>query len=114
MRHCKGQNILEYAILICIVISALLIMQFYVKRAYQGRLKQEADSVGEQYAPKHTTSQIITNTIINSESYTGGKTDAGGLAKKKVVVPDGMSVTFSKVDSNVSRSEKVDSFAAEE
>lgn len=114
MRHCKGQNILEYALLICIVISALLIMQVYVKRSYQGRLKQEADSVGEQYAPKHTTSQVITNTAINTESYTGGTTDASGLAKKEAVVSDGMSVTFSEVSSTVERKEKVDSYAAEE
>jgi uncharacterized protein (UPF0333 family) len=63
-----GQSLLEYSVLFAVVLSALLIMQFYLKRGYQGRLKKEADTVGEQYSPGHTTSVIITNT--NSTSTT--------------------------------------------
>lgn len=64
----KGQSILEYSILLAVILSAILIMQFYIKRSYQGRLKAEADSVGQQYAPRHTTSIITTKTDSISET----------------------------------------------
>ena len=52
----KGQSTLEYAILIAVVVAAAIGMQVYVKRGFQGRLKQSADSIGDQYAPGKTTS----------------------------------------------------------
>lgn len=64
----RGQSLLEYSILFAVILSAILIMQFYIKRSYQGRLKAEADSVGQQYAPGHTTSKITTTN--NSTSVT--------------------------------------------
>ena len=36
-------------------------MQVYIKRAYQGRLRQTADGLGEQYAPKYTTGRFTFN-----------------------------------------------------
>ncbi len=102
----KGQNILEYSLLIALVLSAILIMQVYVKRAYQGRIKQEADNLGEQYSPKHTTSTMVTRTNIKSESC------IGGTCKGKEV-PEGMNVSFADVKSEFERKEAVDSFAAE-
>jgi len=51
----KGQSILEYAVLLAIVISVLLIMQNMVKRGYQGGLKDSAEKMGEQYSPGGTT-----------------------------------------------------------
>lgn len=85
-------------------------MQVYVKRAYQGRLKSEADRMGEQYSPEHTNSTVITDTTGDSESYTGGYTDAAGLAEKNVTVPDGMTVTFSKTNTTFNRTEKVGAY----
>ena len=35
-------------------------MQYYVKRAIQGRVRQSADSIGEQYSPGHMDSWIRT------------------------------------------------------
>ncbi|MBU1998950.1 MAG: hypothetical protein KKE64_05590 [Candidatus Omnitrophica bacterium] len=94
----RGQSLLEYAILFAVILSALLIMQFYIKRGYQGRLKQSADSVGQQYAPGHTTSKIVT-----TSSSTTRTTTADG----KMVV---------KVDpakSSLDKTETVDAFAKE-
>ena len=56
----RGQGILEYSILIICIAAGLLAMQYYVKRAIQGRLRQSADSIGEQYSPGHMTSTITT------------------------------------------------------
>jgi hypothetical protein len=89
-------------------------MQIFVKRSYQGRLRQEVDSLGPQYSPKHTSSHTITKTTVTSESYTGGKTKATELTGyKNVDVPDGMGVTFSKIKTDFTHKEAVDSFAAE-
>ena len=51
----KGQSIVEYAILLGVVITALLIMQVFVKRGYQGGLKESADKIGEQFSENATT-----------------------------------------------------------
>ena len=56
-----GQSTLEYAVLIAVVAAAAIGMQIYVKRGIQGRLRQSADQVGEQYAPGKTTSTFTTH-----------------------------------------------------
>lgn len=51
----KAQSSLEYiGILLCLV-AALIAMQVYIKRGMQGRLKQVADDLGPQYAPKNSS-----------------------------------------------------------
>ena len=42
----KSQSILEYAILIAIVVAAILIMQTFMKRGVQGRLKDSSEKIG--------------------------------------------------------------------
>ncbi len=114
----KGQSMLEYAVLICVVLSALMIMHVYVKRAYQGRLKQEADSLGQQYSPPFSSSHIRTTTSTNNVTYTGGETDSldlqGDLIPDGKDVPDGVSVTFTETDTLFQRSEQIESFARED
>ncbi|UCB56779.1 MAG: hypothetical protein JSV30_06195 [Candidatus Omnitrophota bacterium] len=51
----KAQTLLEYALVIACVAAALMAMQFYVKRAVQGRLRTAADQIGEQYEPGDVT-----------------------------------------------------------
>ncbi len=106
----KGQSLLEYGVLFCVVLSSLLIMQYYVRRAYSGRLKAEADSVGMQYAPKNTSSNVTTIAHTVSDSYTGGIIK--GKNGQDIVVPDGMTVTIADTDTNFERREVVDSFAS--
>ncbi len=68
----KGQGTLEYSMVIICIVAALLATQYYIKRAIQGRVKESADTIGEQYAPKSMNSQItITQTgttTINAEA----------------------------------------------
>ncbi len=54
----RGQSTLEYAMVIICLTVALLTMQHYIKRAIQGRAREAADTIGEQYAPKHMNSEI--------------------------------------------------------
>jgi len=93
----NGQSLLEYSILFAVVLSALLIMQFYVKRGYQGRLKQESDKVGQQYAPGHTTGSIVTDTASTSVT----------------TVEDGVQSVVVSGGSTVVKDEHVDAFSAE-
>jgi uncharacterized protein (UPF0333 family) len=104
----KGQSILEYVILFTLILAALIIMHIYIKRAYQSRIKQGADEVGQQYSPGHTTSVMNAVTSSNSITYTGGTTAEG------VEVPDNMTVTQSKTTSSYTRQEGIDSFATEQ
>ena len=102
----KGQSIVEYAFLISVILAALVIMQMYIKRTYQGRLKQDADEVGQQYSPGHTVSLIQSRTDSSSTSCTGGNCWSKNI-------PYGMTVTKSSTQNSMAKQEGVDSFAAE-
>lgn len=62
----KGQSTLEYAILIIIIIGALLSIQVYIKRGVQGRLKQAADDIGQQYSEGNTN--VIKKMVVIGQS----------------------------------------------
>jgi len=53
----KSQSILEYAILIAVVVAAILIMQTFMKRGVQGRLKDSSEKIGggTSYSASGTT-----------------------------------------------------------
>lgn len=77
IRQNKGQSILEYAIMLGVVISAVLIMQTFVKRGFQGSLKNSADKMGEQFSAGGTTTreetkmtgsdQVITTEVATTD-----------------------------------------------
>jgi len=69
-RKNKAQSVLEYAAVISCLVAALLAMGVYIKRAYEGRLKQNADQFGAQYAVRKTTGSGVTNYISDSVSQT--------------------------------------------
>ncbi len=62
----KAQSTLEYAILIGVIVAGLIAMQVYLKRGWQGKLKESADSMGSQFSPGYSTSNYTTNTFSNS------------------------------------------------
>lgn len=68
----RSQSMVEYAMVMACVVAALITMQFYVKRAIQGRVRESADTIGEQYAPRHMNSQITVtqtgNTTVKAEA----------------------------------------------
>lgn len=91
----KGQSILEYAILLGVIIAALLIMQVFVKRGYQGGLKEAADKFGEQFSaggttvhqkrsmegPQTITEEVATDSTINKFILPGMDTPKGTVAE---------------------------------
>jgi hypothetical protein len=76
MRKSSGQSTLEYVILIGFVVAALIAMGVYMKRGFQGKLRESTDQVGQQYSPGNTVSNIVTTTAIdqNEETAAGGVT----------------------------------------
>ena len=81
-----GSTITEYATLIAVCISAILMMVFYMRRAIAGRLRDAADGIGEQYDPRNTTGRITTTT--------SGKTITSTRAVDQVI--NGENVTASE------------------
>ena len=58
----RGQSALEYGALVVVVAAALAGMAVYMKRAVSGKLRSSSDSVGEQYHPRATTSNLTMST----------------------------------------------------
>jgi uncharacterized protein (UPF0333 family) len=69
----KAQSVLEYALVIVAIVTALLAMGVYVQRSMQGRLKDMADSLGKQYNPLTATS--VVNTDYDSRTRVETKTE---------------------------------------
>lgn len=93
----KGQSTLEYAILIIIIIGALLSIQVYIKRGVQGRLKQAADDIGDQFSPGNTN--VVMKMIVKSnelQKFTAGESST------ELLTPE---TTFDLMNSDVMNQE---------
>jgi uncharacterized protein (UPF0333 family) len=74
-KQSKAQTTLEYAILIGVIVAGLIAMQIYIKRGYQGKLKESADSMGQQFSAGETTMDYGSISYTNStENITKGVT----------------------------------------
>lgn len=75
----KAQSVLEYVILLAVIVGALVVMQIYIKRGVQGRLREASDDIGEQFDPKHqdyTSTSLSTSTIHETTTKEGLTTQA--------------------------------------
>ena len=97
----KAQSTLEYAILILVVVAALIVMQIYVKRGIQGRMRESSDQIGEQYSPGYTTSNYTTTRNTSTRELFG--VDENGTAVAGQTLRQ-----FKKDETNRSGSETVD------
>ncbi|MCG8430879.1 MAG: hypothetical protein MJA29_06890 [Candidatus Omnitrophica bacterium] len=85
MKNKRAQTTIEIALLIMLVVAALLAMRVYIKRAFQGAYRQTADSVGEQYDPRATTSSITyshtgTTVTLSDSVQEGGETNSTSVS----------------------------------
>lgn len=77
LRREKGQSTVEYAIIVAVVISALLAMQFWMRRGVMGKLRDSSDSIGDQFNPFEATSNVtrtFDSTRIEDSQATGETT----------------------------------------
>ncbi len=86
----KGQSTLEYAVVIAVVIAGLLALQHYMNRGVQGKLRQSADDIGEQYSVGHSTrnTSITYDQNVSRDGFgvnTDGATAAQGVSWSQVV-----------------------------
>lgn len=71
----RAQSTLEYALIVAVVVGGLIAMQVYIKRGLQGKLRDSADQLGEQYSPGFTTGTTeVTINTSTTENLTGGVT----------------------------------------
>lgn len=56
----KGQNTLEYVLLVVAVVGAFLAIQYYLNRGLQGRMRDSADNIGSQFDAEVAHSQYNT------------------------------------------------------
>jgi hypothetical protein len=59
----KAQSFLEYTVLICCLVAAIVGLQIFAKRAMQGRFREAVDTIGGQYAPLQAEATV--NTVNN-------------------------------------------------
>lgn len=65
----KAQSVIEYAILIGIVASAIMAMQFYIKRGAQGGIKKSVDiTLGRQYVIDRDYSKPLYQRVLSEET----------------------------------------------
>ncbi len=81
----KGQSTVEYAVLIIIIIAALLSIQAYIKRGVQGRLKDSADNIGDQYSVGNTN--FVHAVQTNSYEKISSGVDGQGITKTENLQP---------------------------
>ena len=96
MRRKKGQGTLEYGILIAVVIAALLLMATFVRRGYQGRLRQAGEQMGDQFDPFATSANQVTVSVsYQDETTTGGRTyqESKALSQVQSVIPQDITGT---------------------
>src|SRR4030042_1734700 len=74
LKNNKAQSTLEYAVLIGVIAAALIATQTYIKKGFQGKLKDGADSMGDQFSPRHSSSSYT----INSGSESNETVSQGG------------------------------------
>jgi len=112
MHNHRGQSVFEYVVLLALVVAALVVMRVYMKRGIAGGLRQAADSVGEQYSPRHTTGN--TNLVLHSNIVTHSvlvmDVPLDNVNKADVMVT---SVNIFAENSNRTVNEQVDQFANE-
>lgn len=75
----KGQSVVEYMALVCIILGALIGGGFYFKRGIQGRWRASIDDLGDQYDPRYTNTSITHGLRSNMETVITTYEQAGGF-----------------------------------
>jgi len=82
----RGQSTLGYVILIGFVVAALIAMGIYMKRGFEGRLKESTDQVGQQYSAGNTTGTTTTTTnFAQTEAVAAGGVTTTNITQNQQV-----------------------------
>lgn len=87
LRNRKAQSITEYAVLSGVLIMAVVLMQVYLKRSVQGKFKDTADQIGEQFSTGETYStQTIQQSLRDEVSGVGTPAELNAKWSKSTVI----------------------------
>lgn len=85
LRHGKAQSTAEYVIVLGLIVAAVIAMQTYVKRGFQGRIKDAVDYVDQneqnEGVVNFTTKQYEPYYLESSFSTERGSTETESLAE---------------------------------
>ncbi|MBN3038971.1 MAG: hypothetical protein JW869_06120 [Candidatus Omnitrophica bacterium] len=91
----KGQNTLEYVLLITCVVVAFIAVQHYLNRGIQGRVREASDNIGSQFDAEVTTATYETSrtsrqqdTTIPSGHPEGGNITTSTLLENEITSRD--------------------------
>jgi Flp pilus assembly pilin Flp len=70
MLNKRGQAIIEYAVLLAVIVAAVLIMQMFVKRGFQGNLMDASQKMGDSFSAGETSIQKISKLDETGQSIT--------------------------------------------
>lgn len=100
-RDKKAQSFLEYSLVIAVTVAALILMQYYLSRNFQGLLKSNVDNLGgeklsgQQYTPggwfSGTSSTHISTSGFDYEGRQGFQVSTGTYEKNQVSTITGTS-----------------------
>ncbi|MDD5595374.1 MAG: hypothetical protein PHY94_03905 [Candidatus Omnitrophica bacterium] len=82
-RNKRAQATLEYAVLIAVIAGALITMKNYLKRGYQGKMRQNSDQLGQQFATKTVVESGSDTTSISAEKSVLGQSGSGSHSVTK-------------------------------
>ena len=68
----KGQNTLEYVLLITAVVVAFIAIQHYLGRGLQGRVREASDNIGSQFDAEVADLDYFTERYSTTEEETSG------------------------------------------
>jgi len=97
----RAQVTIEYAMVAACIVAAFLMMQHYIRRAAQGRLREAADSIGGQYDPRHINSQITFTQSGTTRTESVQVREPSVDAEEGVI--DGVRTTITTTNENVNR-----------
>ncbi len=74
-------TVMECAVLFAVIVAALLAMQIYVKRGFEGRLRTVADQLSDAgfYSPNETVTNSDTEINKNIYTHTANTQDRKGI-----------------------------------
>jgi len=75
----RGQSSLEYAVYSAVILGVIISMMLYFKRGVQGRWKEAADSVGDQFSPEYATGTTTTTRSGTTSSNIFASDGGGGM-----------------------------------
>lgn len=93
---------METAILFMVVLFAFIAMMTYIKRSVQGRLRRDADSIGQQYDFERTGSN--TTTTYSSHATTSSQTQEQAVVDPATGWSEDRQVTTVVTDTDYERS----------